>query len=287
MVIRAKIKVRSLRCLAAGFSALFLVSCSSAPLKKISVSEPQDISLSLIAGNMNVEKYKTSSDIKVYSLNEEQEKLTESKIEMSEFKLNRQTLMVDLKNQATFKYWVTDIDGDVELANMGLPPRGKTLLEVVDRKARVIAVKDYPQETIFYLPKIALPNGPVEPGDTWKFKSVWRSLKTGWPFEIVLDMVLDSWVECGGLRCAYIKFKGAIMLPKNSPLKNAKLGSDVSGEFVYAPVGHQFIWTLSNSVETFKTDTKLVKVKSCTASYQISPDKETEVFAKKIEKQCY
>lgn len=264
----------------------FLISCSSMPLKKIEGEKPQDISLSLIAGNVNVEKYKAFSDIKVYSL-KDKKKLTESKIEMSEFNLNRQTLLVDKQNQATFKYWVTNLEGDVELANMGLPPVGKTLLEVVDTKARVIAVKDYPQETIFYLPKIALPNKQVKPGDTWVFKSVWRSLKTGWPFEIKLDMTLDSWVSCGGLKCAHIKFTGAIGLPKNSPLKNATLGSDVKGEFVYAPVGHQFIWTLSESVETFKTKTKLVKVKSCTASHQVSPDKETAVFAKKIKSHCF
>ena len=252
----------------------------------MNVEEAQDISLSLIAGNMNVEKYKAFSDIKVYSLVGEK-KLTESKIEMSDFNLNRQTLLVDVKNNATFKYWVTDLQGEVELANMGLPPVGKTLLEVVDSKARVVAVKDYPQETIFYLPKIALPNKPVKPGDSWIFKSVWRSLKTGWPFEITLNLTLDSWVECGGLKCAYIKFDGAIGLPIDSPLKNAELGSDVSGEFVYAPVGHQFIWTLSNSIETFKTKSKLVKVKSCTASYQVSPNKETEVFAKKIKSHCF
>jgi hypothetical protein len=277
---------KSLKLFISALLLFFLASCSSVPLKKMTADGPQDISISIIAGNMNVEKYKAFSDIKVYSIKGEK-KLTESKIEMSEFVLNRQSLLVDLKNQATFKYWVTDLEGDVELANMGLPPVGKTLLEVVDKKARVIAVKDYPQETIFYLPKIALPNKPVEPGDSWVFKSIWRSLKTGWPFEIKLNLTLDSWVECGGLRCAYIKFNGAIKLPKNSPLKNATLGSDVTGEFVYAPVGHQFIWTLSNSVETFQTDSKLVKVKSCTASYQVSPNKETEVFAEKIKNMCF
>jgi len=263
----------------------FLASCASMPLEKIKNEPTKDISLSLIAGNMNVEQYKSYSNIKVYSL-KEKKKLTESKIEMSSFKLNRQTLLVDPQNQATFKYWVTDLEGDVELPNMGLPPLGKTLMEVVDSKARVIAVKDYPQETIFYLPKIALPEKAVKPGDSWVFKSIWRSLKTGWPFEITLNMTLDSWVSCGGLKCAYIKFDGGIGLPKNSPLKGATLGSEVTGEFVYAPVGHQFIWTLSESEETFKTKSKLVKVKSCTASYQISPDKETSVFAQKVKKHC-
>ena len=169
---------------------------------------------------------------------------------------------------------------------MGLPPKGQILLEVVDSKARVLAVKDYPQETIFYLPKIALPSNKVKPGDSWKFSSVWRSLKTGWPFEIELDLTLDSWVDCGGLQCAYIKFKGAVGLPPSTPLKNSKLESEIEGELVYAPIGHQFIWSLSKTREIFKNDKKWVDVKSCTASYQTSPDKASTVFAKKMKSYC-
>lgn len=266
---------------------LVLASCSSIPLKKITVNTPQEVKVELIAGNSNVESYKTFSNIKVYSLKDNTKKLMEKKVEMSEFDLNRQSLLVNERNEAHFKYWVTNLRGDVDLSNMGLPPKGKTLLEVIDNKAEVLAVKDYPQETIFYLPKIALPKKAVQPGDSWKFSRVWRSLQTGWPFQIDLDLKLVSWVDCGGLRCAHIKFTGAVSLPSSSPLKNTKLESKITGEFVYAPNGHQFIWTLSESEESFVTKTKLVKVKSCTASYQISPDKEARVFKRKLNKACY
>ena len=170
---------------------------------------------------------------------------------------------------------------------MGLPPKGKILLEVIDDKAEVLAVKDYPQETIFYLPKISLPKKSVKPGDSWKFSRVWRSLKTGWPFQLDLDLTLKNWVDCGGLKCAHIVFRGAVSLPKSTPLKGTTLKSSIEGEFVYAPNGHQFIWSISKSEEQFETALKLVKVNSCTASYQVSPDKEAKVFASKLKKACH
>ncbi len=77
-------------------SLLFLVlfsSCSSIPLKVIKTGDAQKIELSLIGGNLNVDKYKTISRIKVYSLEKGKgAKLTEKKLELSEFNLNRQTV---------------------------------------------------------------------------------------------------------------------------------------------------------------------------------------------------
>ncbi len=281
------------------FLSVGLCSCmsmSSIPLKSIKELQPKKIELSLIAGNLNVEKYKTISRIKVYTLKtkidakkrikEKSKKLTEQKLEISSFDLNRQTLAVSENGQAQFKYWVTNVEGDVDLLNMGLPPQGKTLSEVVDKKGKVLAVKGFPEESIFYLPKIALPEKAVKVGDEWVYQDKWRSLKTGWPFEVKLRMTLKSWVSCGGLRCAHIKYDGGISLPKESPLKEAVLKSTIKGEFVYAPIGHQFIWSYSKSVETFTSSSKIVDVKSCTASYQISPDKEASVFSKKLRKFC-
>lgn len=269
-----------------GLLIFTLCSCSAMPLKKVKEDKPRKIELSLISGNLNVEKYKTVSRIKVYTLKANKKKLTEKKLELSAFNLNRQTLSVNEKGQAQFKYWVTDVEGDIDLTNMGLPPQGKTLMEVVDKRAQVLVVKGFPEETIFYLPKIALPGKAVNTGDTWSYEGRWRSLKTGWPFEVKLSLSLESWVLCGGLQCAYIKYTGTVSLPEGSPLKGASLTSEIEGEFVYAPVGHQFVWAYSKSSEKFVSSDKIVDVSSCTASYQISPDKEVRVFSKKLRKSC-
>lgn len=267
---------------------LNLSSCSNMPLKKMKQDRAQKIEILLIGGNLNVDKYKTISRIKVYAVDDKtkKRKLTEKKLELSNFSLNRQTVSVSGGGEAHLKYWVTDLKGDVDLTNMGLPLQGKTLMETVNKYAQVLAVKGFPEETIFYLPKIALPKKDVKPGDTWPFKGKWRSLKTGWPFKVSLDLRLASWVSCGGLQCAHIKYTGNISLPEDNPLKEARLNSKIVGEFVYAPVGHQFIWSYAKSVETFISPKKKVDVHSCTASYQISPDKEAKVFSKKFRRFC-
>lgn len=269
------------------FFASFFTSCSSISLKKIKVEGAKNIELSIISGSLNVERYKTVSRIKVFAIDKNnKKKLTENKLELSTFDLNREAFAVSPDGKAQFKYWVTNLQGDVDLTNMGLPPEGKTLLEAIDKKAKVLAVQGFPESTIFYLPKISLPNKEVKPGDVWTYTGQWRSLKTGWPFQVDLDLKLESWVSCGGLMCAHITYAGRISLPKGNPLKKARLNSTVKGEFVYAPVGHQFIWSYADSVESFISSSKEVSVKSCTASYQTSPDKESLVFAKKIKKTC-
>jgi hypothetical protein len=269
------------------FIFLLFGSCSGLGLKSVDQSKPQKIELSLIAGNLNVDRYKTSSRISVHTKTSSgDKKLTEKKFETSSFNLNRQTIDVDESGQATFKYWVTEVEGDVDLTNMGLPPQGKTLVEAVDKKARVLAVKDFPEQTIFYLPKIALPEKAVSPGDEWEYLGRWRSLKTGWPFEVKLNLKLKTWLMCGGLKCAHITYTGAVSLPEDSPLKQSVLDSEVVGEFVYAPVGHQFIWTYSKSEETFKSPSKVVSVDSCTASHQTSPDKGLTKIAARFKSVC-
>ncbi len=266
---------------------VFLCSCTSLDLPKIEVDEAKKIELSIIPGSVNVERYKTVSRVKVHALDAQKRKtLTEKKIEISNFNLNREALTVDPNGDVQFKYFVTDLQGDVDLTNMGLPPEGRVLVEIVDKFAKVRAVQGFPVGTIFYLPKIALPSQKVKPGDQWVYQGEWRSLKTGWPFQVTLNLSLKNFVQCGGLRCAHITYDGQISLPDTSPLKKSVLKSKVEGEFVYSPIGHQFLWSYAKSVETFESLTKLVSVKSCTASYQVSPSKEEKVFSKKITRVC-
>ncbi len=262
-------------------------SCSALPLKKNNDVFSENIELSLIAGNLNIDKYKTSSYIKVYALGKGKSlKLIEKKSEFSEFNLNRETVFVGDSGEVKFNYWVTELQGDIDLTNMGLPPQGKALTKTVNKKAKILDVRGFPEGTVFYLPKIVLPKTKVKPGDSWVYNKKWSSLKTGWPFKVDLKFKLKSWFFCGGLKCAYITYTGRVSLPEDSLFKKAVLESKVKGEFIYAPIGHQFIWSHSNSVETFLSESKKVEVKSCMASFQVFPDKEARVFSNKFRKLC-
>lgn len=269
------------------FLLALLAGCSSIPLKKAPHKDKDSLKMSLISGNLNVEGYKTKSEIKVYINKTESKKvLVEDKMEKSDFRLNRKVLNVDAKGRAQIKYWVTNLNGEVDLPSMGFPPTGKALFELVDDRANVLIAKDVPEESIFYMPKISIPESEVAVGEEWSFKKRWRSLKTGWPFELNLVSKLKSWYDCGGARCAHIEYKGYVKIPKDSPVSEGVLISSLSGEFLYSPVGHQFIWSSSESQEDFISGKKEVRVRSCTTSYQISPDKESSTFKKKFDLNC-
>lgn len=268
---------------------IFLGACSSVPLKKIDDVKPQKIEFSIIPGSYNVEHFKTYSRVKVYDLAKEpkvSEPPSEDTIEKATFKLNRKALDVDEKNRVQFQHWVTQVKGKVDLASMGFPPPGKILMSVVAPDASIVAVKDVPIKTIFYMPRIPLPSKKVSSGDVWDFEQEWRSLKTGWPFSLHLKMKLENWYRCGGLECAHITYKGYVKAPKESPVSQGILKSQVEGEFIYAPIGHQFLWTSSKSSEVFTNAEKKVEVSSCVTSLQIQPNKENKAFFSKYKNQC-
>ena len=95
-----------------------------------------------------------------------------------------------------------------------------------------------------------------------------------------------NWYRCGGLECAHITYTGYVKAPKESPVSQGVLKSKIEGEFVYAPIGHQFLWTASKSSEVFINPEKKVEVSSCVTSFQIQPNKENKAFFDKYKNKC-
>lgn len=287
-----KREVTSMRKFFILFTAVLIASCTSTlPLKKIKLDKPENIEITTLSGNYNIEQFHTKSKIKVFeSLKGEKgksvEKATEEKIEEGKFKLHRSVLDVDSGKKIQYKHWVTDLKGKAELTSMGFPPVGSALFSIISNKAEVLAVKGVPLETIFYVPRIPLPKKAVKVGDSWDFSKSWRSLKTGWPFTVNLKVTHKGWYNCGGLNCINISYKGSVVLPPENPVSKGSLKSELSGEFVYAPVGDQFLWSSSKNIEVFKDEGKRVQVNSCVSSYQLQPDKTSDRFSSRFKSFC-
>jgi len=269
---------------------LFNACAGHLPLKKINVEEAQDIEITTLSGNYNIEKFHSKSRIKIFEnkKNEsgESQEVEKESTEEAYFKLNRTVMDVDTNEKIQYKHWVTDFKGKVDLAGMGFPPVGQALFSITNNKAEVLAVKGVPMETIFYVPRIPLPKKPVKVGDTWDFVKQWRSLKTGWPFIVKLKVTHKGWYSCGGLNCINLSYKGSVILPPSNPVSKGSLKSELEGEFVYAPVGDQFLWTASKNTEVFQDKGKKVFVDSCVSSYQLQPNKTAKKFKEKFKKHC-
>lgn len=271
---------------------LTLSACATGlPLKKIDQKKPRKIEITTLPGNYNLEHFHTKSQIKVYEVSNdgkgaEVEELKEDKLEEAFFKLNRTAMDVDANQKIQYKHWVSHLKGKVDLTSMGFPPQGRALFSIVDKHAEVMAVKDVPMETIFYVPRVPLPKKEVQVGDSWAFEKQWRSLKTGWPFTVKLIVTLKGWYSCGGLNCAHIVYAGKVLLPDSNPISGGSLKSNLIGEFVYAPVGDQFLWSASKNEEVFVHNGKKVIVDSCVTSYQVQPDKTSKSFKPKFRKFC-
>ena len=278
------------------FVSLALVSfvffgCAGVPLKRIKEEKPRKIEITSLPGNYNLEHFHTKSEIKVYENKPNEtgklsEQLTEDKLEEAFFKLNRTVLDVDSEQKIQYKHWISHLKGEVDLTGMGFPPEGRALFSVIDKFGDVVAVKDVPMETIFYVPRIPLPKKEVVAGDTWLFEKQWRSLKTGWPFVVKLTVTFEGWYSCGGLDCAHITYTGKVILPESNPISGGSLKSNLEGGFIYAPVGDQFLWSASRNEEVFINQGKRVVVNSCVTSYQVQPDKTAKSFKSKFLRFC-
>ena len=271
---------------------LFLSACATGiPLKKVFPQKAQKINIETLPGNYNLEHFHTKSRVKVYEFSSKEnkgsiEKLTEDKLEEAFFKLNRTAMDVDVQQKIQYKHWISHLKGEVDLTSMGFPPQGRVLFSIVDERGKIMAVKDVPTETVFYVPRIPLPERAVQAGDGWIFEKQWRSLKTGWPFIVKLNLTLKGWYSCGGLNCAHIVYVGKVFLPSSNPISGGFLKSSLVGEFIYAPVGDQFLWSASKNEEIFVHKEKKVVVDSCVASYQVQPDKTSKSFKSKFRKFC-
>ncbi len=274
------------------FLVLLFAGCaSSLPLKKVSNKEATKIEVTGLQGNYNKELFYTKSRVNIFErqANDKkaiEEKLIEDKLEEATFSLNRTTLDVDTDQRLQYKTWVTDLKGKVDLTAMGFPPKDGMLLSVVNKNGEVVAVKNMPTETVFYLPRIPLPKTPIKAGDTWTYSKQWRSLKTGWPFMLDLDVEFKDWYNCGGSSCLHVTYKGKVSIPENNPVKDSKLESELEGEFIYAPTGDQFLWTGSKNAEVFNNQNKRIKIESCVTSYQVQPNKITNALEKKFKDFC-
>ena len=167
---------------------LLINACSGhLPIEKIKVSDAQNVEITTLSGNYNIEDFHTKSRIRIFENKKNEsgeivEILKDEKTEEARFKLNRSVMDVDTSEKIQYKHWVSDFKGKTDLASMGFPPVGQALFSIINNKAEVVAVKGVPLETIFYVPRIPLPKKAVKVGDTWDFVKQWRSLKTGWPF---------------------------------------------------------------------------------------------------------
>lgn len=165
-------------------------------------------------------------------------------------------------------------EGPVDLYDLGYPEPGEVLEYVYTTKAKVKKAGHFPDNSLFFIPPIALAEKSVAVGDTWIFSTNWVSLRNGLPMGVEVLSILKNIFDCGNKhKCAEIELSGTIQLPE-ALHKQAKIESLIAGRVLYNLDVGSIVWSDIRNREKLKTDDGEMEIISCTETLLESPQRD-------------
>jgi hypothetical protein len=169
-------------------------------------------------------------------------------------------------------------DGQVDLRDMAFPEPNEILDMVYSINAKVLKAGRYGSESIFFVPPMSLPNGPVSIGETWTLSHKWKSQKNGVELKLELTSILKNIFLCTGSpnftdRCAEIEISGDVTVPA-AKQSGFELSSRNTGRLLVAISTGAFIWGDIRTEETFQSGGIRMEVRSCIESLLEEPSVE-------------
>jgi hypothetical protein len=185
------------------------------------------------------------------------------KEETLEFVSQAETLKVDPSgDRFTQVLTVPKKQGAINLHDFAMPEVGEKLEITAEAHGKIIHAGDYPQNSIFYVPPISLPEGPVNVGDTWPLQSTWLSLEEMIPYQLDMVSILKRLWSCGAHRCAEIEISGEVTL--QGPLVQTMAFKSLwKGFLIFDIDAGTVAWSRVDSEEQFMSGNVRRSVTSC------------------------
>lgn len=105
-------------------------------------------------------------------------------------------------------------DGMMNLHDFAYPELEETLKLVIKNNGEVIIADEKPKDSVFYVPIISLPDGPIQVGETWTLKTQWIAA-SGLPLELEMVSTLENFYSCLEFpvdTCALIDVSGRVSI---------------------------------------------------------------------------
>lgn len=153
-------------------------------------------------------------------------------------------------------------DGPSSLHDFAMPEIGEKLEITADSRGRILRAGDYPVNSIFYVPPISLPSGPVSVGDTWAMQAQWLSLEEMVPYQLDMASIFKRLWSCGTHRCAEIEISGEVTL--QGPLVQVMAFKSLWKGFLMFDIdAGTVVWSRVDSEEQFASGNVRRAVTSC------------------------
>lgn len=161
-------------------------------------------------------------------------------------------------------------EGTSNLHDFAMPDLGEKLELVADSHGRILRAGDYPQNSIFYVPPVSLPDGPVHIGDTWAMQAQWLSLEEMVPYQLDMASILKNVQPCGQHKCADIEIAGEVTL--QGPLVQMMAFKSLwKGMLTFDIDAGTVLWSRVDSEEQFMSGNVRRSVTSCLEAALIEP----------------
>ncbi len=235
-------------------AAVFLPACASKSLKS---SGPVVLSLNINESQSDRTRYYSHSLVQ----NFEAGQIVKKRDEIVDFTVHNQS---EPLADGTIKVLSKTIrkDGMVDLHDLAFPERDEEIEFVFAKDGSVVKAGSFPKTSVFYMPPLPFPDGPVEVGETWDFKHSWLALKNNMPLEMNLVVILKGLYRCGSDTCADLEVSGEVSL-LGVDLGEMGFKSEVSGRILYALKRSTVLWSEIQSREDMRSPESSVKVASC------------------------
>lgn len=161
-------------------------------------------------------------------------------------------------------------EGTANLHDFAMPEVGEKLELVADSRGRILRAGDYPQNSIFYVPPVSLPDGPVQIGDTWALQAQWLSLEEMVPYQLDMVSILRNVQPCGQHKCADVEISGEVTLL--GPLVQMMAFKSLwKGSLTFDIDSGTVLWSRVDSEEQFMSGNVRRSVTSCLEAKLIEP----------------
>ena len=227
------------------------------------------VELKLKADPARVEK--VSYTHRSRSLSYEDNELRHQRDEALEFVSQAETKKIDAPmDRFTQVISIANKNGTANLHDFAMPEVGEKLEVTADSTGKIIKSGDYPPNSIFYVPPISLPKGPVSVGETWTMQSTWLSLEEMVPYQLDMVSILKNLYQCGQHRCAELEISGEVGL--QGPITQVMAFKSLwKGKILFDIDAGTVLWSRVDSDEQFTAGNVRRTVGSCLEAVLTDP----------------
>ncbi len=246
-------------------ATLFTVGCASQRTKTL--PESVVIEMKGKAGESWETEYVSTS--RTWSYTEGQ--LIRDRTEEVDFTIQTQVRDYD-SNSGLLRFEVKTLkkEGVIPLRDLAFPELGETIDYVVQKSGKVLKAGAFRPDSLFYVPSLPIPKGPVQVGDTWSLTHAWISGANHIPLQLEAVGILKAIEGCGkDSICARIEISGGVDVlgaMQKSPLP--VLSSEIRGSVLFDVASSDVIWSQIVSEDQMAAGSERTKVLSCMVSWR-------------------